>query len=56
MSEEVIRYGAGGVIYKGGAGKDPEPQPEPEVEVDVKVTETETTAETVEDAKAETKK
>tara|TARA_Y100000310_G_C20352824_1_gene655213 strand:+ start:459 stop:632 length:174 start_codon:yes stop_codon:yes gene_type:complete len=54
--EEVIRYGAGGVIYKGGVGKTPEPKPEPTVNVEVEVIETETEAETIEEAKVETKK
>jgi hypothetical protein len=51
-----IRYGAGGVIYKGGAGKEPESQPKPEVKVKVEVIETETEAATIEEAKVENKK
>jgi len=54
--EEVIRYGAGGVPYKGGVGKTPESKPEPTVKVEVEVTETETEAETIEEAQAENKK
>jgi len=56
MSEEVIRYGAGGVPYKGGVGKTPEPKSEPTVKVEVEVTETETESETIEEAQAENKK
>ena len=42
MSEEVIRYGAGGAPYKGQVGEhsvdvEPTPQPEPEPAVEVKV-------------------
>ena len=42
MSEEVIRYGAGGAAYKGVVGAhstdvEPTPQPEPEPEVTVTV-------------------
>ena len=51
-----IRYGAGGVIYKGGAGRAPEAQPEPEVKVEVEVVETETESETIEEAQVENKK
>jgi len=50
MTEEVIRYGAGGAAYKGAVGKhstDVEPTPvaleiEPEVEVKVEVKEDDT--------------
>ncbi len=40
MSEEVIRYGAGGAAYKGNVGPhsvDVEPTPEEEKEPEVKV-------------------
>ena len=42
MTEEVIRYGAGGAAYKGAVGKhstdvEPTPQPEPEPVAEVKV-------------------
>jgi hypothetical protein len=47
MAEDV-RYGAGGVIYKGGAPK-PEEKKEEKVKVEVEVTETETEAETVDE-------
>ena len=58
MAEEVIRYGAGGVPYKGGVGRTPEPEPKSKstVKVEVEVTETETEAETIEEAQAENKK
>jgi|TARA_R110000824_G_scaffold180507_4_gene360963 hypothetical protein len=49
MSEEVIRYGAGGAPYKGNVGPhstegplDPEPTPEPVVKVAIKVEEDDT--------------
>ena len=44
MSEEVIRFGAGGVPYKPTVvpEKAPEPEPEPEPEPVVTVEETET--------------
>ena len=44
MTEEVIRYGAGGLPYKGNVGQqgtqeaptpEPEPTPEPKVEVEI---------------------
>ena len=44
MTEEVIRYGAGGMPYKGNVGKqstqeapipEPEEAPEPKVEVEI---------------------
>ena len=41
MSEEVIRYGAGGAAYKGVVGKhstDVEPTPQPELELEPAVT------------------
>ena len=44
MSEEVIRYGAGGIPYKGQA-EAPKPEKkkaEPKVEVEVKISEEET--------------
>jgi len=43
MSEEVIRFGAGGVPYKPTVvpEKAPEPEPEPEPVVTVEETETE---------------
>lgn len=47
MAEDV-RYGAGGVIYKGGAPK-PKEKKEEKVKVEVEVTETETEAETVDE-------
>jgi hypothetical protein len=56
MAEEVIRYGAGGVPYKGGVGRTPEPKSKPKSTVKVEVTETETEAETIEEAQAENKK
>ena len=46
MSEEVIRYGAGGVLYKGKAeAPKPKKKAEPKVDVTVEVTEQETSAE-----------
>jgi hypothetical protein len=48
MAEEVIRYGAGGVPYKGGAPK-PKEKKEEKPKVEVEVTETETEAETIEE-------
>ena len=49
MTEEVIRYGGGGVPYKGNvdAPKEEkvEEKPEPEVTASISVTETETDAE-----------
>ncbi len=49
MTEEVIRYGGGGVPYKGtvDAPKEEkvEEKPEPEVTASISVTETETDAE-----------
>ena len=49
MSEEVIRYGAGGVPYKGGISTPEKTEKEPKVKVKVEVTETETEAETVDE-------
>ena len=43
MSEEVIRYGAGGIMYKGTAeAPKPTKKAEPKVEVEVKISEEET--------------
>ena len=41
MSEEVIRYGAGGIPYKAKAPEKPK-KAEPKPEVEVKITEEET--------------
>ena len=42
MSDEIIRYGAGGVMYREPAPKPKKKTTEPKVEVTVKVTEEET--------------
>ena len=42
MSEEVTRYGAGGVPYKAKAPDKPKKKAEPKVEVTVEITEEET--------------
>ena len=42
MSEDVIRYGAGGIMYREPAPKPKKKTTEPKVEVSVKVTEEET--------------
>ena len=45
MSEEVIRYGAGGVPYKAPAPEPKKEEAEPKVEVTVEVSEEETSEE-----------
>ena len=45
MSEEVIRYGAGGIPYKGQAEAPKPEKKKAEPEVEVKITETETSEE-----------
>ena len=45
MSEEVIRYGAGGVPYKAPAPEPKKEEVEPKVEVTVEVSEEETSDE-----------
>ena len=45
MSEEVIRYGAGGVPYKAPAPEPKKEKAEPKVEVTVEVSEEETSEE-----------
>jgi len=45
MSEEVIRYGAGGVPYKAPAPEPKKEEAEPKVEVTVEVSEEETSDE-----------